>query len=50
MLRVIPPAEQRIMAARAGAHTVEVAASHPSILSRSGALARLIVQAAHPGS
>jgi pimeloyl-ACP methyl ester carboxylesterase len=41
-----------IIVARAGAgsHTVEVAASHLSMLSQSGAVARLIVQAAHGGS
>ena len=43
---VIPPAEQRIMAARAGAHTVEVAASHLSMLSRPREVTRLIVDAA----
>jgi pimeloyl-ACP methyl ester carboxylesterase len=47
---VIPPAEQRIMAARAGAHTVEVAASHLSMLSQSGAVAKLIQQAARAAS
>src|SRR4051794_18315780 len=46
----IPPAEQRIMAARAGAHTVEVAASHLSMLSQSGAVAKLIEQAARAAS
>jgi len=47
---VIPPAEQRIMAARAGAHTVEVAAGHLSMLSQSGAVTKLIVQAAQAAS
>ncbi len=47
---VIPPAEQRIMAARAGATTVEVAAGHLSMLSQSGAVAKLIEQAAHAAS
>jgi pimeloyl-ACP methyl ester carboxylesterase len=47
---VIPPAEQRIMTANAGATTVEVAASHLSMLSQSGAVASLIEQAAHASS
>jgi pimeloyl-ACP methyl ester carboxylesterase len=44
--RVIPPAEQRFMAARARAHTVELAASHLSMLSRPRAVTRLIARAA----
>jgi pimeloyl-ACP methyl ester carboxylesterase len=44
---VIPPAEQRIMAARAGSRTVEVAAGHLSMLSRPNDVTRLIVQAAN---
>jgi pimeloyl-ACP methyl ester carboxylesterase len=43
---VIPPAEQRIMARRANAHTVEVRASHLSMISRPDAVTDLIVRAA----
>jgi pimeloyl-ACP methyl ester carboxylesterase len=47
---VIPPAQQRIMAARAHAHTVEVRASHLPMVSRPGDVTRLILRAAkqHP--
>jgi pimeloyl-ACP methyl ester carboxylesterase len=44
--RVIPPAEQRIMAARARARTVQVAASHLSMLSRPDDVTNLILRAA----
>jgi pimeloyl-ACP methyl ester carboxylesterase len=43
---VIPPAEQRMMATRARAHTVEVAASHLSMLSRPRDVTKLIIEAA----
>ncbi|GGT03289.1 alpha/beta fold hydrolase [Streptomyces chromofuscus] len=42
----IPPAAQRFMAERAHAHTAEVKASHAVSVSRPGAVARLIEQAA----
>jgi pimeloyl-ACP methyl ester carboxylesterase len=44
--KVIPPAEQRIMAARAKAHTVEIKASHVSMISHPEAVADLIERAA----
>jgi pimeloyl-ACP methyl ester carboxylesterase len=44
---VIPPAEQRIMARRANSHTVEVRASHLSMISQPAAVTSLIEQAAH---
>jgi pimeloyl-ACP methyl ester carboxylesterase len=44
--RVIPPAEQQAMAARAGAHVVTVKASHLSMLAKPGAVADLVVAAA----
>jgi pimeloyl-ACP methyl ester carboxylesterase len=44
---VIPPAEQRFMARRAGARTVEVRASHLSMISRPREVTKLIVDAAH---
>jgi pimeloyl-ACP methyl ester carboxylesterase len=44
--RVIPPAEQRFMARRAGAHVVAVAASHLPMVSRPGAVANVIERAA----
>ena len=51
---VIPPAEQRFMAARAHSTTVEVEASHLSMISRPDAVTKLIVAAAeateHSGS
>jgi pimeloyl-ACP methyl ester carboxylesterase len=43
---VIPPAQQRFMAERADAHTVEVRASHLSMICRPAAVTRLIVEAA----
>ena len=42
---VIPPGQQRFMARRAHAHTVEVRASHLSLISRPGAVSDLIVSA-----
>jgi pimeloyl-ACP methyl ester carboxylesterase len=42
---VLPPAEQRIMAARADAHTVEVRASHLSMISHPEAVTDLILAA-----
>lgn len=42
---VLPPAEQRFMAARAGAHTIEVKASHLSMISQPGKVTKLIVDA-----
>jgi pimeloyl-ACP methyl ester carboxylesterase len=43
---VLPPAQQRAMAARAGSKTVEVKAGHLSMLSRPGAVTDLITSAA----
>jgi pimeloyl-ACP methyl ester carboxylesterase len=43
---VIPPAQQRFMARRANAHTVQVRASHLSMISRPAAVTRMIVEAA----
>lgn len=44
---VIPPAEQLFMAHRAGAHIVEISASHLSMISHPGAVESLINQAAN---
>jgi pimeloyl-ACP methyl ester carboxylesterase len=44
--KVIPPAEQRAMATRAKAHTVEIRASHLSMISNPDIAADLIEQAA----
>jgi pimeloyl-ACP methyl ester carboxylesterase len=44
--RVLPPAEQRFMAERADANTVEVKASHLPMVSRPGAVTKLIMEAA----
>lgn len=44
--RMIPPPAQRAMAERIGARTVEVPGSHSVFLSRPGAVADLIKQAA----
>jgi len=43
--KVIPPTQQRFMAQRAGARTVEVKAGHLSLITRSGAVERLILDA-----
>jgi pimeloyl-ACP methyl ester carboxylesterase len=43
---VLPPAEQRFMAERAQSHTIEVDASHLSMISRPDSVTRLIVGAA----
>jgi pimeloyl-ACP methyl ester carboxylesterase len=43
---VLPAAQQRVMAERAGARTVEVNAGHLSMLSRPGAVTDLITAAA----
>ncbi|MGW5639414.1 alpha/beta fold hydrolase [Streptomyces sp. NPDC003832] len=43
---LIPPAAQRFMAARAGAHTVEVTASHVAMISQPRTTAALIGKAA----
>jgi pimeloyl-ACP methyl ester carboxylesterase len=43
---VLPPAEQKFMAARMHAHTVEVDASHLSMLSQPQQVTKLIVDAA----
>lgn len=45
--RVIPPASQRDMAARIGATTTEVEASHAVLVSRPAAVATVIESAAH---
>jgi pimeloyl-ACP methyl ester carboxylesterase len=42
---VIPPAERRVMAKRAHAHTVEVRASHLSMISQPGAVTGLVESA-----
>jgi hypothetical protein len=44
--RVIPPAEQRFMAKRAGSTIVELRASHLPMVSRPAAVTRLILEAA----
>jgi len=44
--RVIPPASQRAMAARMGARTSEISASHACLVSRPAAVADLIAEAA----
>jgi pimeloyl-ACP methyl ester carboxylesterase len=44
---IIPAAQQRFMANRAGSHIVEVNAGHLSLISRPGAVTALIVRAAH---
>jgi pimeloyl-ACP methyl ester carboxylesterase len=44
--KVIPPAQQRFMAQRAGAHTVEVRAGHLSMISRPGETTDLVIKAA----
>ena len=44
--RVLPPAEQRFMAERADARTVEVRASHLPMISRPSAVTRLVLDAA----
>ncbi|MEU2176333.1 MULTISPECIES: alpha/beta hydrolase [Nocardia] len=44
--RVIPPAAQRFMAERMGAHTSEVTASHAVLVSQPAAVAAIIEQAA----
>jgi pimeloyl-ACP methyl ester carboxylesterase len=44
--RVIPPAEQVVMAQRAGAHISEINAPHLSMISDPGAVTRVIVDAA----
>lgn len=43
--KIIPPAQQRFMAQRAGARTVEVRAGHLSLVSRPRAVERLILDA-----
>jgi pimeloyl-ACP methyl ester carboxylesterase len=45
--KVIPPAEQRVMAQRAKAHIVEISASHLAMISHPDTVADLIQQAAH---
>ena len=47
---VIPPAQQRIMAARAHAHTVEVRASHLPMVSRPADVTRLILTRPRPST
>lgn len=44
--KIITPVQQRFMAQRAGAHTVEVRAGHLSLISHPDAVAKLIVTAA----
>lgn len=45
--KVIPPAEQRVMAQRARAHIVEISASHLAMISHPDTVTDLIQQAAH---
>jgi pimeloyl-ACP methyl ester carboxylesterase len=45
--KVIPPAEQRVMARRARAHIVEISASHLAMVSHPDTVTDLIQQAAH---
>jgi pimeloyl-ACP methyl ester carboxylesterase len=44
--RIIPPEAERVMAARAGATTVEIDSSHVVMISHPGAVVRLIKAAA----
>ncbi len=44
--RVLPPAEQLFMSKRANAHITEINAGHLSLISRPGAVARVIAEAA----
>jgi pimeloyl-ACP methyl ester carboxylesterase len=44
--KIITPAQQRFMAQRAGAHTVEVRAGHLSLVSHPDAVTKLIITAA----
>ncbi|MFE9566509.1 alpha/beta fold hydrolase [Streptomyces sp. NPDC006487] len=44
--QAIPPAAQRFMAERAGAHTVEVDAAHAAVVSRPSAVSDIILDAA----
>ncbi|HWC26980.1 MAG TPA: alpha/beta hydrolase [Solirubrobacteraceae bacterium] len=48
--RALPPAAQRFMAARAGAHAVEVSSSHSVPVARPKAVAQLILAAARPAA
>jgi pimeloyl-ACP methyl ester carboxylesterase len=45
--KVLPPAEQRVMAARAGSHVVKIDAPHLSMVAKPSAVADLITDAAH---
>lgn len=45
--KMIPPAAQRMMAARAGAHVTEEAGSHAIYVSKPAAVAAIIAEAAH---
>jgi pimeloyl-ACP methyl ester carboxylesterase len=42
----IPPTAERVMAARAGAHTIEIRSSHVAMISHPDATTRLILEAA----
>jgi pimeloyl-ACP methyl ester carboxylesterase len=48
--RVLPPAEQQVMARRAGSHITRVRASHLSMVSRPGPVAGVILAAARSAS
>lgn len=48
--KVIPPALLTFMARRAGAHIADVNAGHLSLISKAGAVARVIVKAARATS
>jgi pimeloyl-ACP methyl ester carboxylesterase len=48
--RVLPPAEQRIMARRAGSHITEVDAGHPAMISHPDVVTGVIREAARAGA
>ena len=48
--QALPPAEQKFMAQRAGAHITEVNAGHLSMIADPETVARVIEQAAHAAS
>jgi hypothetical protein len=47
VLVTIPPEAERFMAARAKAHTIEIASSHAAMVSHSEAVTALILAAVH---
>jgi pimeloyl-ACP methyl ester carboxylesterase len=48
--RVLPPAEQKVMTARAGSHTVSVKAPHLSMVSNPQAVTDVVIRAVQNGS